>query len=264
MISQPYYHGVTRKLIVAVGSLFSNFQIERRNNSNVVEQLIDVPVSYGNREKWVQRLAEEPTLDKRVHITLPRIGFEMTGLEYDPSRKLNKVNQLRACESTSVGSATTAFVPVPYNIHFAVYIMTKTQDDGLQIVEQILPFFSPQYTITINMFPSLGIVQDIPFTLDSVSFSDSYEGPVENRRELIYTLTFTAKVEFLGPINTNNTGVILHTRVKIDPLTGEVARQVNTDVVGTIEDYEIVDDFFDIARPIVTPYPPEVIDMINR
>ena len=257
MFNRTYYHGITRKLIVGMGNLFSGIKIERKNNEGVTEQVIDVPVSYGNREKWLQRLTEEPTFDKRVLITLPRIGFEMTGIEYDPTRKLNKVTQLRSCGGTGeIGSALTAAAPVPYNVHFAVYIMTKTQDDALQIVEQILPYFSPQYTITINLIPEMGIVQDIPITLNGVEISDTYEGSVENRREIVYTLGFTAKTEFMGPINPNSS-VILHTKVKIDPLSGGVAREVDTDVVGTIEDYEIVDSFFDIVSPIV-PNPPSL------
>lgn len=255
MFNRTYYHGITRKMIVGIGNLFSGIKIERRNNDNVVEQVIDVPVSYGNREKWLQRLTEEPTFDKRVLITLPRIGFEMTGIEYDPSRKLNKATQLRSCSGTGdIGSALTAAAPVPYNVHFAVYIMTKTQDDALQIVEQIIPYFSPQYIITLNLIPEMGIVQDVPIALNGIEISDSYEGAAENRREIVYTLGFTAKTEYLGPINTSN-NVILHTKVKIDPLTGGIAREVDTDVVGTIEDYQIVDSFFDIASPIV-PSPP--------
>lgn len=250
MFNRTYYHGITRKLIVGMGNLFSGIKIERRNSDNVVEQLIDVPVAYGNREKWLQRLNEEPTFDKRVLITLPRIGFEMVGIEYDPSRKLNKATQLRSCGGTGeLGSALTAAAPVPYNVNFVVYVMTKTQDDALQIVEQILPYFSPQYTITINLVPEMGIVQDIPINLNGVEISDTYEGAMESRREIVYTLAFTAKAEFLGPTK-QSTNVILHTKVKLDPMSGQTGREVDTDVVGTIEDYQIVDSFFDIARPI--------------
>lgn len=252
----PYYHGITRKLIIAIGNLFSGFRIERMNSLGTVEQTIDVPVSYGNREKWLQKISEDPSLDKRVLVTLPRIGFEMIGLEYDPSRKLNKLTQFRSCGVNASGNPTTAFAPVPYNINFMVYIMAKTQDDALQLVEQILPLFSPQYVITLNMIPSLGIVQDIPFTLNGVDFNDSYEGPMENRREVVYTLSFTAKTEFMGPINTDDAKTILHTRVKVDPMSGEVARQVNWDVVGDpAGQYQLVDSYFDITRPIV-PVPP--------
>jgi hypothetical protein len=255
MNHNPFYHGIVRKLIVAVGSIFTGIKIERRNSLGAVEQTIDVPVSYGNREKWLQRLQEEPELDKRVLVSLPRIGFEMTGLSYDSARKLNKLTQLRTCGETTPGNISTAFSPVPYNIDFTVYVMTKTQEDGLQIVEQILPYFSPQYVISVNLIPEMGIVQDVPFTLNGVVVDDSYEGPMENRREIIYTLNFTAKTEFLGPINTGSNGVIMHTRVKIDPMYGEIARQVNTDATGTPDNHVIVDDFFDIARPIVNPPP---------
>ncbi len=254
MITNPYYHGITRKLIVAIGNLFSGIKIERKNALNVTEQIIDVPISYGNREKWLQKLTEDPTLDKRVMISLPRIGFEMTGMQYDPSRKLNKITQFRSCDVATNGVVPFAYAPVPYNIDFMVYVMSKTQDDALQIVEQILPFFSPQYIITVNLIPDLGIVQDIPFNLNGVDLNDGYEGPMENRREIVYTLSFTAKTEFMGPVNKEDAKVILHTKVRIDPETGEIVRQVNTDVVGTISDYEIVDDFFDISRPPPTSW----------
>lgn len=254
MITAPYYHGVVRKLIVAVGTLFTGIKIERRNSLNVVEQTIDVPVSYGNREKWLQRIQEEPTLDKRVMITLPRIGFEMTGLSYDPTRKLNKLTQLRTCGTNAQGNVTTAFAPVPYNIDFMVYVMTKTQEDGLQIIEQILPYFSPQYVVSVNLIPDMGIVQDIPFNLNGVTVNDSYEGPMEQRREIIYTLSLTAKTEFLGPIN-NAAKPIIHTEAKVDPLYGVLGRQVDTTAIGTSDNYTTVDDYFDIARPIAVPTP---------
>lgn len=252
MFSQtPFYHSVTRKLVVAIGQLFSGILVERYNSDGVVEQTIEVPVSLSNREKWIQRIEQDPDLANRVLNTYPRIGYEVQGFQYDPSRKVNKVNQLRACrESTFLGDISTAFMPVPYKMIFEVYIISKTQDDGLRIIEQILPFFSPQYVVTLNVNPAMGIVQDIPLTLGSVSVSDTYEGPVELRRDITWTLQFTANIDFMGPITNSPSNVILHTKVKLDPGSGTTARGVDTDVVGTIEDHVIIDSFFDIDRPI--------------
>jgi hypothetical protein len=255
MFGTPFYHGITRKIIIGFGDLFSKITIERYNNSGVIEQTIPVPVSYGNREKWYARLTEEPNFDKKVAITLPRIGFELVGISYDPERKLNKLTKLKTCGATSTGGvAASAFVPVPYNIDFNVYVHTKTQDDGLRIIEQILPFFTPSYTLSVNTYPELDIVQDVPFNLNSVNLNDSFDGPVETRREIIWTLSFTAKTEYMGPIKKNTSNeVILHTKVKIDA-GGASGREVDVDVVGDpAGQYQIIEDHFDIPLPITWP-----------
>ena len=249
MFGPAYYHGVTRKVIVAFGNLFSGITLDRVNKAGVIEQKIKVPVSYGNREKWYSRLQEEPNLENRVAVSLPRIGLEFLGMQYDPSRKINKLTQMRQCGITPEGEIAKAFAPVPYNLNFNVYIVTKTQDDALRIIEQIVPYFTPQYAVTIELFPDLKINQNIPFNLNDVSLSDPFDGPIENRREIIYTLNFTAKVEYLGPIDMSN-DVILTTRAKVDP-TGEIGREVKTAVVGDpVGEYRIIDSYFDIPAPI--------------
>jgi hypothetical protein len=251
MINTPYYHGIVRKLIVSFGQLFTNIKIQRFNNQDIIEQLIDVPISYGNKEKWYQRLREEKDTDQRVLISLPRIGYEITGLQYDPARKINKMTQYRACQPTLAGNYLSAFAPVPYNVQINLYVMTKTLDDMYQIVEQILPFFGPQYNLTINAIPKLDIKLDIPITMNGIDINDSYEGPMENRREVVATLTFTAKTEFLGQISDDNAnGIITKVITKIDPQYGETARQVQVEAIGDIPDYVTIEDFFDIPRPI--------------
>ena len=250
MLAPPYYHGIVRKVIVSFGQLFSNIKIQRFNNQDIVEQLIDVPISYGNKEKWYQRLREEKDTDQRVLISLPRIGFEIAGMRYDPSRRMNKMSQYRACEPTLSGNYLSAYAPVPYNLMLNVYIMTKTQDDMFQIVEQILPYFGPQYTLTINAIPQLKIVQDVPITLDAIELNDSYEGPMENRREILATLSFSVKTEFLGPISDDTNTIITKVISKIDPMYGDIARQVQVEAVGDVNNYTVLEDFFDIPRPI--------------
>lgn len=251
MLDSPFYHGTTKKIIVAFGQLFSNIKIERRNTTGIVEQLIDVPVSYGNREKWYQRLKEEADTDKRVLITLPRIGFELSGMGYDTTRKLNKFTQYRACTPTVNGNYLSAYVPVPYNLSFNVYIITKTQDDMFQIVEQILPYFAPQYNLSINAFPELEIVQEVPVNLDGVQLADSYEGPMEVRREIISTLTFTIKTEFLGKPKDDSNTIIKKVITKIDADT-DIAREVDVTATGEADNYTIDTDMFWIDRPLRT------------
>lgn len=256
----PFYHGTIRKCVVGFGKLFSDIRIERRNKSGVIEQTIEVPISLGSREKWLTRLEENPTLRKKVLYTIPRIGFEILGIQYDPSRKLNSLTQI--CSKTGNNNLEMdlkrAYVPVPYNLEFALYVVTKTQEDAYQILEQILPFFRPQYNLQIELSEELGLIQTVPVTLNSVGFSDSYEGAFEQRREIIHTLTFTLKTEFLGPIQGADDiikNLILHTDVRIDPGSGETGRKLTSDVVPdtppfVVGNYEIVDDAFDISRPI--------------
>ncbi len=250
MLETPYKHNTIRKLIVAFGQLFSNIKIQRTNETTQsVEQLIDVPISYGNKEKWYSRLKEEPNIDTRVLITLPRIGFEIVGMEYDARRKLNKFNQYRACSPTANGAFLSTYTPSPYMIDIQMFVMTKTLDDMFQIIEQIVPYFGPQYTLSINNVEEIGMTLDVPITLERVEFTDSYAGPMENRREIVGTLTFNAAVEFVGPTKDDSDTIILHTKAKID--AGNVGREVDTDVVGDPAGvYAITEDFFDIPVPI--------------
>lgn len=243
-------HQITRRIIVAFGNLFSDLKVQRFNHDGDLEQLIDVPISYGNREKWYQRLKEESELDKRVLITLPRIGFEIVGFNYDGSRKLNKFNQYRNCGPDENGKWLAAYSPVPYNIEFQVYIMTKTNDEVFQLTEQILPYFSPQYTMSVKVVDDLHIVKDIPITIRGVQFSDSFEGPMSNRREVIATLTFDAQVEYFGPVKDVSKNIIFNTDTKLDPTITDMGRQINVRVDGTYENHVIIDSRFDIFAPI--------------
>lgn len=246
MFSNPFYHNLTKKIIVSFGQVFSNIKIQRYNNTGVREQLIDVPISYGNREKWYQRLQEEATVEQRVLISLPRIGFELVDMKYDPARRLNKLTQFRACNPTTAGNFLSTYSPVPYTITFNAYILTKTQDDMFQIIEQIIPNFGPQYNLTINAIPELEIVQDIPITFEGISMSDSYEGPMENRREIIATLTFSAKVEYFGAIKNDNSSIILKTQVDITTPSRNSARRITTEAIGVPNNYTTIENFFDV------------------
>jgi hypothetical protein len=242
-----YYHGTIRNLVIAFGRIFQGLRLHRVNSrTQEIEQIIEVPVSYGPREKWLARLQETPNTDKKIAITLPRIGFELTGMKYDPTRKIQKMNQLRS-EQSAEKTFETAFSPVPYNMFFNLYVVAKTNDDALQIVEQILPFFPPQFTVTLNLVPSADIQQDIPITLMDVNFTDSYEGSFETRREIIYTLSFEVKCNLYGPVSTSST--ILKTIVNIDPEYGTIARRATSEAISDGSgNWEIIDEIFDIER----------------
>ena len=206
MLGQQFYHETTRKVVVAFGTLFNNIQLVRKDNAGVVTQSMKVPLAYGPRQKFLVRLREDPDLTKQVAITLPRIGFEINGLTYDPTRKLNRVQKFKKTKSGDTNKLDTQYMPVPYNLGFELYVLSKNSDDSLQIVEQILPFFQPDYTLTINDMPDMSVKRDIPIVLNSISYEDDYEGNFETRRAIIYTLDFTAKFYLYGPVTSS--GVI--------------------------------------------------------
>jgi hypothetical protein len=162
-----------------------------------------VPLAYGPREKFLVRLREDADLTKQVAITLPRIGFEIKNLAYDSGRKLNRVQQFKKVKGSETKQLDAQYMPVPYNLELELYVMAKQSDDALQIVEQILPYFQPDYTLTINDMADMGIKRDVPVVLNSIGYEDSYEGDFTSRRALIYTLSFTAKFYLYGPVTSS-------------------------------------------------------------
>jgi hypothetical protein len=201
----PFYHGLTRKIIVAFGSLFSDLKIERHDNDGVVQQTVTIPLAYAPKEKWVVRLEQDPTLERHTYTILPRMSFEITGMNYDPLRKVNRMSQVSCYKSdgTNPATLTQVYSPVPYNIDISLYILTKTQEDALQIVEQILPYFTPEFTLSINALPNMQVALDIPIILNSVAVQDDYDGDFQTRRFVTYTLSFTLKTNFFGPVGEN-------------------------------------------------------------
>jgi hypothetical protein len=203
MLGQQFYHETIRKVIVSFGTMFNDINLVRKDSSGNISQSMKVPLAYGPREKFLVRLREDADLSKTVAITLPRIGFEITNLAYDPTRKLNRVQKFKKVKGAKSSQLDTQFMPVPYNIDIELYIMAKQSDDALQIVEQILPYFQPDYTFTINDQPDMGIKRDVPIILNSIAYEDSYQGDFTTRRALIYTLAFTAKFYLYGPITSS-------------------------------------------------------------
>lgn len=197
-----FYHGTIRKTIVAFGSLFSNIYIDRKEGDSVTGptvQRLQIPIAYGPKEKWLVRLEQDPTLENHTYVSLPRMSFEITGYNYDATRKMPKMNKVVCNGETS----NSVFAPVPYNLDITLYILTKTQEDALQIIEQILPTFSPEYTLAINAVPEMNIIQDIPVALNSISVMDEYDGDFATRRFVTHTLTFTLKLNLFGNVQNN-------------------------------------------------------------
>ena len=192
MLGQQFYHETIRKVIVSFGTMFNDIQLVRKDNSGVITQSMKVPLAYGPREKFLVRLREDADLTKQVAITLPRIGFEIKNLAYDSGRKLNRVQQFKKVKGAETKQLDAQYMPVPYNLELELYVMAKQSDDALQIVEQILPYFQPDYTLTINDMADMGIKRDVPIVLNSIGYEDSYEGDFTSRRALIYTLSVTS------------------------------------------------------------------------
>jgi hypothetical protein len=209
MLGTQFYHETIRNIVVGFGTIFNNIQLVRKDNTGKVQQTLKVPLAYGPRQKFLVRLNDDADLSKAAAVTLPRIGFEITGLSYDPGRKLNRVQKFKKVKADTSGvidttkQLDTQYMPVPYNINFQLYILAKQSDDALQIVEQILPYFQPDYTITMNDNADMDIKKDIPVILNSITYADDYQGDFTTRRAIIYTLDFTCKLYLYGPVTSS-------------------------------------------------------------
>lgn len=218
-IPQTYfYHSSVRNLTAAFGSLFTNMLIKRVDTNNQVVTTIRVPIAYGPGDKTIKMLQQQDTLRTEggvdIKISLPRLSFFLSNLTYDATRKLPTLNSVK-CQNGDGDSVIQQFVPIPYDFEFTLMAFVKNIDDGLQIIEQILPHFPPSYTITTNDIPSLNIKRDVPITLTSVSQDDVYEGAVEEDRILQWTLTFMAKGYIYPPISSDVAKVIKTTYVNV-------------------------------------------------
>ena len=201
-----------------------------------------VPLAYGPVQKFLARIEQQPELNKAVAMTLPRMSFEMTSIQYDATRKAGVTQTFKASDGTNLKKV---FMPVPYNIGFELNILTKLNDDALQIVEQILPYFQPSFNLTVDLIDSIGEKRDIPIVLDSVSFQDDYEGDFSTRRSLIYTLQFTAKTYLFGPIADSTDGLIRKVQVDMyaDTDTTTAKREMRYTVTPDPIDAAPDDDF---------------------
>jgi len=204
MLGQQFYHETIRKIIVSFGTIFNNVQIVRKNSSGNITQSMKVPLAYGPKQKFLTRIREDASISKTTAITLPRIAFEIQTLSYDTTRKLNRVTKIRKTSAKGSSKLETQYMPVPYNVDLQLFVMAKSGDDALQIIEQILPFFQPEYTITVNDNLDMKQKRDIPIVLTGIDYEDNYEGDFTTRRAIIYTLSFTAKFYLYGPVTSQS------------------------------------------------------------
>lgn len=242
MLGTYYYHEIIRKTVIAFGTVFNEIYIRHKDSSGDSISEMKVPLAYGPIQKFLARLQQQPELNKPIAITLPRMSFEMTSIQYDSTRKANITQTFKVVDG---GNMKKVFMPVPYNIGFQLSIMTKLQDDSLQIVEQILPYFQPSFNLTVDLVDSIGEKRDIPIVLDNVSFTDDYEGDYSTRRVLIYTLNFTAKTYLFGPIADSTDGLIRKVQVDIynSTDTNSAKREMRYTVTPDPIDADIDDDF---------------------
>ena len=231
VFDQPYYYEQIKKTIVGFGALFSGVKVIRRKQDGTVGEVVKVPIAYGPKEKFIARIDADPELNNGVLITLPRMSFEISGYSYNPAEMTNKMNKIQ-CKTSS--GLTYSYSPVPYDISLNLSVMTKGTEDGLAILEQILPLFAPNYTMTINAIPALNLVLDIPIILNNVQVQDDYEGDFNQKRLVIHQFDFTIKSKIIGAINSG--GLILRTETTLPEFTSEHISE------GDLDSGEIITD----------------------
>jgi len=226
-----FYNEILRKTVISFGTLFNNISIKHTDSSGQVVSVIKVPLAYGPTQKFLARLNQSPDLNKSVAMTLPRMSFEFTGLTYDPSRKVTTTQTFTVKDPNNGSETKKAYMPVPYNMQFELSIMAKLNDDALQIVEQILPYFQPSFNLTVELLDSINEKRDIPIILENVTFQDDYEGDFTSRRVLLYTLRFTAKTYLFGPVSSATKDIVK--TAKISYLTGTDTSNTTREIVYT-------------------------------
>jgi len=258
-----FYNEILRRTIISFGTLFNNISIKHQDSSDNVVSVVKVPLAYGPTQKFLARLTQSPDLNKPFAITLPRMSFEFIGLTYDPSRKVSTVQNF-AVKDPDDGSVTKkSYMPVPYNMQFELSIMSKLNDDALQIVEQILPYFQPAYNLTVELVESIQEKRDIPVILENITMQDDYEGDYSSRRVLLYTLRFTAKTYLFGPTTnaskdvikkatisylsgTDTSNAIRDLTYSVTPratknYTGSPATTLTSDITAIVKTFEVAD-----------------------
>ena len=213
-----FYNEILRRTIISFGTLFNSISI-KQSGGETDASIIRVPLAYGPTQKFLARLTQSPDLSKATSLSLPRMSFEFTGLTYDPSRKVTSTQKIVVQNpDSSTPDEKKVYMPVPYNMQFELAVMTKLNDDALQIVEQILPYFQPSYNLSVNLVGAINEKRDIPVILENITMQDDYEGDFESRRVLLYTLRFTAKTYLFGPVTEASKDII--TKSTVNYLTG--------------------------------------------
>ena len=258
-----FYNEILRRTIISFGTLFNSITVKQTNSSDNVVSVVRVPLAYGPTQKFLARLEQSPELSKSTAMTLPRMSFEFTGLTYDSTRKVSTTQQYTVKDPDNGSESKKVFMPVPYNMQFELSIMTKLNDDALQIVEQILPYFQPAYNLSVELVESIQEKRDIPIILENITMQDDYEGDFTTRRVLLYTLRFTAKTYLFGPVTTatkdiikkatvgylsgtdtsNTTREITYSVVPraVKNYTGDAATTLSVDISKTTKTFEVED-----------------------
>jgi hypothetical protein len=229
MFGSQFYHQSLRKYVIMFGNMFNDIVVRRYDTANNNVSAVTVPLAYGPKEKFLVRTTQDPDLDQQIAIQLPRMAFEMTTLNYDGQRRLNSTGR-NIKVTTDEDKLDFNYNPVPYDLQFNLYAYVRNADDGAQILEQIVPYFGPEWTNQVRLIPQTSITMDVPTILNTVSIEDTYEGDFNNRRALIYTFDFTVKGFFYGP--TKRQGIIK--RAQID--FGVVTANTNSGRKITLED----------------------------
>ena len=211
MFNNEFYHETIRRYVIVFGTMFNDMVVHRRNAAGTIVKRLKVPIAYGPRAKFLSRIKQDPTLTKPDAISLPRMSFQIVGYNYDPARKLQTVGQMRgAVANTSVNGVV--YNPVPYNIDFELSIYVLNAEDGTMLIEQILPFFTPEWTNTMKLVDDIDLRMDVPVVLNTINTEDTYEDAYENRRTIIHTLNFTMKGYIFGPVKNKDVILIANTR----------------------------------------------------
>ncbi len=231
-----FYHEILRRTVISFGSLFNNIEIKHKDSAGNITNAIKVPLAYGPTQKFLARLEQSPSLNKPIQITLPRMSFEFVGLSYDGSRKVT-TTQTFLTSTVGVGTdVRKAYMPVPYNMAFELSIYTKLNDDMLQIVEQILPYFQPSYNLSVDLVETIGEKRDVPVVIENISMQDDYEGDFTTRRSLIYTIRFTAKTYLFGPVSSSSSAAKdLIKKVSIGYISGDVTKTPTRELTYAVE-----------------------------
>ena len=247
MLGTTYYHQTIRKYVAVFGTLFNDINVVRRDASDVIKEQIKVPIAYSPRDRWILRLRRARGVsgtDEAVAMSLPRMGFDLTGITYDGTRKLNTMGQVYSA-NTAAGTSTLMkqYNPVPYNFDFSLYSMVSNAEDGAQIFEQIVPFFTPEFTVTVNLIPSMNIAPDVTMVLGGVQIEDNYQGDFQTTREIIWTLNFTMKGYVYPDVKTGSVvkTVIVNLRMPGDSEVPEPEYIITEDSTTFSTNYLILD-----------------------
>lgn len=270
-IANYFYNQTTRKYVALFGTYFNQLTVERIDNNQVLQQRMIVPISYAPFQKILVRLKQNPNFKTKTAISLPRMSFEITNMTYDGDRKISPLTKIRKnVVDESIGGRKFVYAGAPYNIDFSLYIMTKYQEDATKLLEQIIPFFNPDFTSTVRLIPGLEPI-DIPLVLNGVSMEDVYEGSFDERQVIMYTLTFTMKAWYFGPEKQKSIIKFVDVRYATDSDTDKPFDEFQTLAPGMTAnnepttdrelsiDYSLInfDDNWDYTEEISDTEPPE-------